>query len=215
MLIDANASVRTLSGSFNSIHVSHAIKLIITQGDQETMAVSASEEKFKEDLKTEVVNNTLRIYSKGNDWHGKDRKYKVYVSFKTLSRLEVSGASDAAAIGLLKLNDFNLNLSGASTIKADLEVSKLAIDMSGASRASLSGTAQSLNLDCSGAADLNAYNLKVSAASATVSGASDVNINVEKEINVSASGASHVTYKGNPSVTNVKSSGASGISKKD
>lgn len=216
LVIDANASLRTLKGSYNKIMVANAIKVIITQSDIESIAVSASEEKYKDDIQTEVDNNTLRIYYKGgNDWKGKDRKLRVYVSFKNLSQLEVSGASDVAGVGKITLNEFTLNISGASTVKADLAVKKMEMDIKGASRASLSGNVEMLNLDCSGATDVNAYDLKIFNANVTASGASDVDISVEKELNASASGASRIHYKGNVPVVNAKTTGASSITKKD
>jgi hypothetical protein len=216
MVVDPNASLRTLKGSFSRIRVANAIKVIITQSDNESIAVSASEEKYKDDIKTEIENNTLRIYYKaGNEWRGKDKKLKVYVSFKNISLLEVSGASDVAGVGKITLNELTLNVSGASTLKADLAVNKLEMDMNGASKASLSGTVQLLNLECSGATDVNAYGLKVMRANATVSGASDVDLYVENELNATASGASRIHYKGNSPVVNVKTSGASTIFKKD
>jgi hypothetical protein len=66
MVVDPNASVRTLSGSFSSIKISNAFKVIITQSETESIAVSASEEKYKEGIKTEIVNGTLKIYYDGN-----------------------------------------------------------------------------------------------------------------------------------------------------
>ncbi len=216
LVVDPNVSLRRLNGSFSKIRISNAIKVIITQSDKESLAVSAVDEKYKEDIKTEVVNYTLLISQKGgSDWKSKDRKLRVYVSFKDLSRLEVSGASDVAAVGTLSMNDLTLNISGASTLKAVFEVKKLGIDMSGASKASLSGNVEWLNLDCSGAADLKAYDLKILNANVTVSGASDVDLAVEKELNATASGASRIHYKGNVPVVNAKTTGASSITKKD
>ena len=216
MVVDPNASVRTLPGSFSRIKISNALKVIITQSDTESIAVSASEEKYKEGIKTEVENGTLKIYYDGSSkWTGKDRKLKAYVSFKSLSQLDVSGASDVAGIGKLTLKGLTINVSGASTVKADLSVDDLDIKLNGASKASLSGESGMLNVECHGATDLNAYDLKSISCNAEASGASDINVFVEKELNASASGASTIHYKGSPAVSNAKKSGASSISKKD
>ena len=216
MVVDPNASLRTLSGSFSRIKISNAFKVIITQSETESIAVSASEEKFKEGIKTEIVNGTLKIYyDGGNNWTGKDRKLKAYVSFKNLSHLDVSGASDLAGIGKLTMEGLTINVSGASTVKADFFVDNLEVKLSGASKASFSGESGILNVECHGATDLNAYDLKSIKCNATASGASDIDIFVEKELNATASGASNIHYRGNPTVSNVKKSGASNIAKKD
>lgn len=216
LMVDANASLRTLNGSFNKIRISNAIRVVITQSDKESLAVSAVEEKYKDEIKTEIVNNTLTIYQKGGgDWKNKDRKFRVYVSFRELGQLDISGASDVAAVGKLKLDQLTLNLSGASTLKGEFHVQRMEVDMNGASKASLSGRVEMLNVDCSGAADLNAYDLKVVKLNATVTGASDVDISVEQELNANASGASRIHYKGTPPALNAKTNGASTISRKD
>jgi hypothetical protein len=216
LMVDPNASIRTLNGSFNKIRVGHAIKVIITQSGSESLAVSAAEEKYKDEIKTEIVNHTLMIFQKGgNDWKSRDRKLRVYVSFRDLNQLDVNGASDVAVVGKATINELTLNISGASTMKGTFAVQKFDIEMDGASKASLSGDVATLNLECSGAADLNAYDLKIINANVTVSGASYVDISVEKDLNATASGASRIHYKGNAANVNAKTSGASTISRKD
>ena len=61
-VVDANAEMRTISGSFHSIKVSNAIDLYLSQSDQEAIAVSASEDKYKEGIKTVVEDQVLKIY---------------------------------------------------------------------------------------------------------------------------------------------------------
>lgn len=216
LIVDANATLRTLTGSFDRIKISHAIKVIITQADTESIAVSASDEKYTDDVLTELNGSTLIIRSKGNNWTGRgNRQLKVYVSFKNLEGIEISGASDVVAVGPIKQPSVKVDLSGASTFKADIEVKTLALDMSGASKLVLMGTADVLRADCSGASDMEAFGLNVNTASLDVSGASDIEINVSTDIKAEASGASSIRYKGTATISNVKTSGASSIKKKD
>ncbi|MEO6541951.1 MAG: hypothetical protein ABIN74_13195, partial [Ferruginibacter sp.] len=51
---DANATPRTLSGSYTAISVSSGIELYMTQGNEESIAVSASDQKHLDRLITEV-----------------------------------------------------------------------------------------------------------------------------------------------------------------
>ncbi len=215
LVVDANAQLRTLTGSFSGIRVSHAIKVIITQSDTESLAVSANDEKYLEDIITELDGGTLVIRSKNNSWTGKrNRQLKVYVSFKKLEYIDISGASDVVTVGVIKQPSLRLDLSGASTLRGEIETGTLSLDLSGASQLNLKGTATVLKADCSGASDMNAYDLTVDLANLDVSGASDIEINVNKEIKAEATGASSIRYKGNASVTNVRTSGASSINKK-
>lgn len=215
LVVDPNASLRKLNGSFSKIKISHAIKVIITQGETESLAVSANDEKYLEDIVTELDGNTLVIKSQGNRWTGRsNRQLKVYISFKKLEAIEVSGASDVVTVGSISQPALRLELSGASTLKGDIKTGTLALDLSGASQLTVKGSTEVLKATCSGASDLNGYDLTAELANLDVSGASDIEINVNREIKAEASGASSIRYKGNATVTNVKTSGASSINKK-
>lgn len=216
LVVDANASVRPLTGSFNAVKVSGGIDLYISQSDEEAMAVSASEEKYKENIKTVIEGNTLRIYYEGDkNWNSGRKKLKVYLSFKTISVLEASGASDILATGKLKMPSLTLNLSGASDFKGNVEVDELQMELSGASDVRISGTAATVTIESSGASDVKGYDLKTEVCNAKASGASDINITVNKQLSAHASGASDIFYKGSALIKEIHSSGASTIARRD
>src|SRR5882672_6402202 len=58
---DANAEKRNVTG-FHGIDVATGIKLIITKGDTEDVAVSASKIEYRDKIVTEVKNGILHIY---------------------------------------------------------------------------------------------------------------------------------------------------------
>ncbi|MFT3981823.1 MAG: head GIN domain-containing protein [Ferruginibacter sp.] len=218
-IVDPNASIRELRGkTFTQIKVSHAIKLIISQGTEQSIAVSADEEKFKEDIVTEIDGNTLKVYSKNNNnvlSNRRNRRLTVYVSFTKLEYLDASGATDVMAVGAIEQPSLKLELSGASTLKAGLKVDFLNIELSGASKAVLSGKTTDSKIECSGASDLRAYSLSIDNANLEASGASSMDLTVMKELRVDASGASSIHYKGTASITNIKTSGASSVKRED
>jgi hypothetical protein len=215
-VVDANAEQRTISGSFNTVMVSGGIDLYLSQSENEAVAVSASEERFVTDIKVTVDNNTLRIYYDGDKgWTRKNRSLRAYVSFKNLEKLDASGASDIIVSGEIKVPSLSVKLSGASDFKGALTVSTLKLDLSGASDVKISGTATVVNIESSGASDVKAYELSTDICTAKASGASDVNITVNKELNAHASGASEIFYKGSAVIKDVQSSGASSIKKRN
>ncbi len=212
---DANATARTLNESFHAIKISGGIDLYLSQYETESIAVSASEDKYKNDIKTVVENGVLKIYYDGNNWSGsRNKKLKVYVAFKNLDRLQASGASDVHVAGDIRVPDLSVSMSGASDFKGAVFVSNLSLDLSGASDAKISGTAVSIKIESSGASDVKGYELITDNCTVRASGASDVNITVNKEMNVTASGASDVFYKGNGVIKEIHSSGASTVAKK-
>lgn len=215
-VVDPNAEMRSINGSFKSIIVSGGIELYLSQSDKESIAVSASDEKYKADIKTVVENNVLKIYYEGeNGWVKRNRHLRAYVSFTDLEKLEGSGASDIIVAGDIKVTTLLLKLSGASDFKGVVQVNALTMNLSGASDVNITGTASVVNIESSGASDVKAYGLETEVCTAKASGASDVNITVNKEMNAHASGASDISFKGSAVIKEMQSSGASSISKKN
>ncbi|MEO6489422.1 MAG: head GIN domain-containing protein [Ferruginibacter sp.] len=215
-VVDPNAEMRQLSGSFNAIVVSDGIDVYLSQSDNEVLAISASEEKFKEGIKSIIENNVLKIYYDGNKhWNNRNRKMKAYISFRNIERLEASGASDIKVAGEIRTTNFVVKLSGASDFNGMLAVTSLTLDLSGASDVKISGTASTVTIESSGASDVKGFELSTDVCTAKASGASDINITVNKELNANASGASNIFYKGEAVIKELKSSGASSVSKKN
>lgn len=212
---DPNAEARTLNSSFSSIKISGGIDLYLSAGD-EAIAVSASESKYKDAIKTEINNGLLRIYFDGekawNNW--KNKNLRVYVSFKSLEKLEASGACDVQVSGVITVPSLFLNLSGACDFKGAVQVTDLKLNLSGASDVTVKGSAEKVTIESTGASDVKGYDLITEYCTAKASGASDINITVNKELTAHASGASDINYKGNAVVKEKHSSGASSVDKK-
>ncbi|MCP9749505.1 head GIN domain-containing protein [Ferruginibacter sp. HRS2-29] len=217
LVVDPNAKMRVLAGSFDKIKVSDGIDIYLSQSETESLAVSASEEKYADKIKTVIIGSTLTISYDNSDrgWRGNNKKLKVYIAFKNIDELHASGASDVIVAGTLQASKLEIRLSGASDFKGNVKADELVIDLSGASDVKISGTASLLNLENSGASDFKGYDLAVDICNTKSSGASDVNITVNKELTVNASGASDVYYKGDAIVKTLHSSGASTIAKRD
>jgi hypothetical protein len=211
---DPNAEVREAK-NFHSIHLSSAFDVYISQSNEEAVAVSASETKYREHIKVEVKDGILYVGydSKGLRWGSGNKKLKAYISFKQIDKLNISGACDVFITGTLKADELTINQSGASDLKGKIEVSKLAVDLSGASDITVNGSAMQLNVEASGASDFKGYELLTDVCNVSASGASDIKVTVNKELSAHASGASDVRYKGNGVIIDIKSSGSSSISK--
>ena len=211
---DANAEKRNVPG-FTGIRVSHAIDLYLTQGDEDGVAVSATETKYRDRIKTEVKDGILKIWydNEGFKWNMGNKKMRAYVSFKNINKLHASGASDVFVNGTLKATDLDMELSGASDFKGDIDITNLKANISGASDITASGKVGSLVIDASGASDFKGYDLVAQTCDAEASGASDIKITVDKELSARASGASDIRIKGNGVIKKMSNSGASSVKK--
>jgi hypothetical protein len=212
---DKNAEERTIT-TFTGIKVSGGIDVYLSEGDNYSLAVSASEDKYRDNIKTEV-NNGVLVISYNNDhsiWNSGNKKLRVYISFKLLQRIEGNGACEFIINGMLNENALLVKLSGACNIKGLVKITNLTLELSGASTVKINGTAQNLILTANGASDVKNYDLRAENCVAKLSGASDVRITVSNSISASASGTSTLYYQGNPDKKTMVTSGASTISQR-
>jgi hypothetical protein len=210
---DPNAELRPVKG-FHGIRVSSAINLYLSQGSEEKVVVSASDVKMRDRIKTEVIDGILVIRLEGSWkwWHLGNSKLKAYVSYSMLDEITASGASDVFVDGVISGDKLALNLSGASDFKGAIKVNQLSVEQTGASDSHLTGqVAGAATIRLSGASDVKGYDLVVETCSAHASGASDVQITVNKELEADCSGASGVYYKGSGVLRESHSSGASNV----
>jgi len=212
---DKNAEVRNII-DFTGIKVSGGIDVYLSQSNGYALAVSASDEKYNVNIKTEVRNGILHISYEGNSFRlSPNRKLRAYISFKTLENLEGSDASNFIINGILNASNFKIKLSGASEVKGTLHFDNLLLNMEGASIVKVNGTVKNIKINASGASDMKNYDLVVDNCIAELSGASDIKITIDKSLSAKASGASLLYYKGSPEKTEISSSGASNISQRN
>ncbi len=210
---DPNVQPRDVK-SFHAIKLSSAFDVLLTQSNEESVAVSATDPKYLDGIKVEVRDGTLYIdYDGKGKWNSGNKKLKAYVSFKQLDKLEADGACDVDIVGEWKANETTIHLSGASDLKGKVSAKKISLDLSGASDMKVSGSAVELNIEASGASKFQGLELEADYCNAKASGASEIRININKEMSVHASGASDIDYKGKGVIRDLKTSGASSISR--
>lgn len=208
---DPNAQLREVA-SFTGINVSSAFNVYLSQATEDAVAVSAITEKDRDMITTEVKNGVLFIGLKKEwKWTKGNKKLRAYISFRTLNLLHVSGACDVFIQGTLKADALRIEQSGASDLKGRLEAEKLTIQLSGASDMTVTGTVNRLDLDVSGASDFKGYDLAAANCYVKASGASDVHITVNEELNAEVSGACDVKYKGECRTREIKTTGSSSV----
>jgi len=216
LVVDANAEVRNVNG-FTGIEVSGAIDLYISQGSSEAVAISGNTDEIKSRIRTEVRSGVLHIYfdAKGLNWKvWGNNKMKAYVTYKTLDKLEASGACNVKATDPIRQTELKMEMSGASDFSGEVVLEKFRLSASGASNVRVSGKADNLFMDASGACSIKAYELAADMCKIDASGASNIRITVNKELNAVASGGSTIYYKGTGLIRDISSSGGASIKKR-
>lgn len=216
VVADANAVKRPLSASFKAIKVSNGIDLMLTQGSEESLAVSASEPKYLEKLKSEIVDGTLKIYydNAGMIWNSNEkRKLKAYVSFKTLEKLQASSGASVKSSKILHVAKLELKLSSGALLTSEVNITQLtAIQESGA-EININGKANELTVEASSGAIFKGYELVSDYCKAKASSGGSVRVYVEKELDAKASSGGGIHYKGNGVIKEVNISSGGSVKK--
>lgn len=196
--------------TFTAIEVGGAIKLVIKQDSSHQLRVVA-DDNIQERIDTRVRGNTLFIDMDGS--FCETGPITVYANANNLSGVSASGAVEVISDGKISSESFELNLSGASKVMLDLNTGDMRTDASGSTDVKLTGQARSHKIDISGAGEVNALNFIVGDYRIRTSGSSDLGINVLNNLDVESSGASEISYKGNPKNVSNRNSGSSSLNK--
>jgi hypothetical protein len=194
---------------FDSLDIGHSFEVDIIQSETYSLVVTV-DDNIEQYLVIDDSGGTLTLNLEDNRSYA-NVTLKAQISMPMLSALELSGASKAEFTQFESSDPFDLRVSGASEAVGDIEAGDLTVEVSGASDVRLEGKGGNLLLDVSGASQANLEQFTVQDAALDISGASEVIINVNGDLNVSASGASDVTYVGNPILGDMETSGASSI----
>lgn len=175
---------------FTGVDAGGAVEVEITVGKDFAVELEG-DDNILANITTEVRDGVLYIERKKGNYWSKSRLV-ARVSLPELNKLDISGASKAIVTGV-RSNSFNVGVSGASKVE-------------------ISGEAREVKIDVSGASKLIAENLRAERADVEASGASKAVLYVSQSINADASGASKITYLGNPPSVSKDASGASSVS---
>jgi hypothetical protein len=196
---DNNAQQRTLSSPFTAITVSDGVDLYLTQSDEESMAVSASDEKYMENFKTEVVNGTLKIYydHNGFNWVNTDkRKLKAYVSFKTLEKLSASSGASVMMKSTLTSDRLECKFTSGARFEGKVNITELEVSQNSGSSVDISGATEKLDVGVNSGAMFKGYELTVDYCEAKASSGGGVRVHVKKELSAKANSGGGIRYKG-------------------
>jgi hypothetical protein len=202
-------------GSFESIDVSGAMDVFLTEGTTENVKIEAKGIELDKIL-TEVKDQTLKISMKnqsGNWSWGKNVEIKVYVTYRKLNAISNRGSSDIIGNSVVKNETMDISLSGSGDIKMALDVKSLSVSVSGSSDIRVEGTATKQEIRISGSGNFDGKNLEGKEVKVQVSGSGDATVWATEMIDAKVSGSGDVSYKGNPSKEISKVSGSGTIRK--
>lgn len=145
--------------------------------DKEFKVELEGDEKYFENVKSEVLQGNLIIYSEKKYVSPKER-IKVKIVVPQLKNLIVSGNSSSEV--------------------SNVRISELSVTLNGSSTAKIIGEAKNLDLTVNGESEFYAEKFRVENAKCKLHGASKATISVSDKLEVEAFGASSLEYLGSP-----------------
>jgi len=218
---------------FTEVEVVSAFQVEISKGDKFSVSIDADNFHY---IKAEKNGETLVIGRQGIEWlapfHSQPR---ARVTMPLLKRIDLSQASRGKIEGFDSNENLNIKISEASHLDArqivarelQVEVSGAAgldgemkvtgnarLNASGASSIVLTGSAADIKVKANGASRVELDRFAVQNASVDLSGASNGSVNLNGKLDARASGASNLTWVGNPTMGEIMTSGASNLRRK-
>ncbi len=216
---------------FTKLEISHVFQAKVTRSDSFSVGITA-DDNLLQYVVVRKSGNTLRIYLKaGYAYIGATKM--VEITMPKIDKLSLSGASQGEVSGFrssdrlefeasgasslniddMKAGDTGFEISGGSRVLGGIEISEGRFNVSGASSINLEGYAGDISIEASGVSQANLADFPVSNATVTISGASVVTVNASDTIDGNVSGASRLTYLGDPALT-IEMSGDSTVERR-
>ena len=204
----------TFSG-YENIETESAFTVYVEFSDtEESIHVEANENLF-EYIDVNKTSDNLKIGFRENISIIGSATLKAYVTTKDVSGYLATGASRFIVEDEILTEDATVFLSGASQFIGEMYVENLIAEMSGASSMELTGESASAHVTASGASSIGDFEFSTEYLRVNFSGASFASLTVTDKMDVSASGASIVRYKGDAVINSQNLSGGSQIIKEN
>jgi hypothetical protein len=202
---------------FHEIRVSNGIHLYLTQSNEEAVAVSASETKYRDRIHTEVEDGVLKIYYEHGNWNFSDdegRRLKAYVSCKVLDGLKGSSGANVDVDGDIRSDNLRMNFSSGASFSGKIAVTDLHIEQGSGAETNISGSATRTRVEGSSGSSFKGYDLVTENCDASCSSGATVRITVKKELSASASSGGQIYYKGEGMIRDISTSSGGEVSRR-
>ena len=185
--------------NFSELFIEGGYRIHLIQGDDSKVMVKASDSDVFDYLQVKEWGDELRIDIEP-DKIEMDR-IALYITFKTLEKLDIQGGVKLYTEGYLDLEDLDMYVAGGAKVEMELKADDLKIVGEGGVLFELDGIAKSLDVKLSGAGHVDAKGLKVKDASFRIEGVGTGSVHAVETLYAKIEGVGKVSYKGDPEVS--------------
>jgi hypothetical protein len=187
--------------NFTGVSISSAMDLYLKQDSSFSVKVE-TDDNLQQFIIVSEDNGIVHIRQQNNVNLDQTGKIKVFVSAPYFRSMEASGACNIFSENMLSSNEaIDIDLTGASEARVELKSPKVSADLTGASLLTLKGETKEFSIDGSGSSNIKCFELLTEQTTIEMSGACDAEVFASVKLDVKASGASDVKYKGNAAVS--------------
>jgi hypothetical protein len=198
--------------NFNEVEIGSAFEFEIKQSSSYSINITA-DDNVMDYVQVSQDGETLKIRLRRFISIG-PVTLRASVTMPQLHGLTASGASHGTVSAFSSTEDLDITVSGASRVTGNIIAGNVEFGISGASTIQLEGSANDIDANVSGASHLNLDDFTVNNADINFSGASSGTVNLNGRLDANLSGASTLWYIGEPTSTDINTSGGSTVSKK-
>lgn len=187
------------ANGFNAISSSGDFKVIVRPGDTYSVEVKA-ESNLLSYIETNVVDNTLKIRTRGVHSLLQNYPVEVFITTPILNGLFLSG-SGMIKTGHFVSDQFSITISGSGDIDTKISTGFMKANVSGSGNIFLEGDAKVGRFVISGSGKIKSYQSQQRNCEAIILGSGELYVNTLETIDARISGSGRVLYINHPVIS--------------
>jgi len=208
---NGNVSTQTRKTSdYDAVSVGGSFNVVLVKGKEGQITIKGEENLMKYII-TEVSGNKLKIKFKKNVNVRTTRKLLVTVPYRDLEKVSLGGSGNIRSEEIIKTDKFTMSVAGSGNMNLIVDANTIKSSIAGSGDINISGKATELNCSITGSGNINAYDLKVVATYARITGSGNIKTTASDRVDAKVVGSGNIYYKGKATHIKSKSIGSGDI----
>ncbi|MEO1052455.1 MAG: PspC domain-containing protein [Bacteroidota bacterium] len=197
----SNSREYAVSG-FTDIEIESPVQVYVNKSQRFMVRLSGPDRYLNEYTITQDEDKIIVAYTDGRQRRSTrtNEAVKVHIAMPTIDGIELNNASKLKLYRGFNLDDFNIDMSDFSSASLDIKCDNLEVDLSGNAQLELEGKGNEMQVQLSGESQLDAYDFSTYNTTVRSKGTSVAKVYVTDNIEIDASFAGSVKYKGGAKV---------------
>jgi hypothetical protein len=212
---NGNVTTKTVStGNYDAIKGVGSMDIHLEKGSEGSISVT-TDDNLHEYIEIKTKGNDLVITTK-KGYNLRTRKgIHVTVPFQDLNEVTITGSGDVETKDTISTNEMAVNVTGSGDIDLDIKATTTMVKVTGSGDIELNGSTRDLEVRISGSGDFKGYGLESTNTNVSVSGSGDAQVVANSSIVARVNGSGDVSYRGNPTQSDTKTSGSGSINSRN